>query len=113
MASVASTTAHASPVTAGPITSAAPALLNLTAFRTAASEVTSSFSLPISKDQLLGIPLQIASQIERAIAFVWNQVIIEGLGTSILQEQRQRPLAVLVLHRPWLMRLRSRVLRKL
>ncbi|EXJ56013.1 hypothetical protein A1O7_08944 [Cladophialophora yegresii CBS 114405] len=65
----------------GPIT-ASPSLLNLTAFKTAAADVTSSFSLPTA-EQLLCFPLRFASLIDRAVLFIWHQVFVEGLGINI------------------------------
>ncbi|ETI21575.1 hypothetical protein G647_07922 [Cladophialophora carrionii CBS 160.54] len=65
----------------GPIT-ASPSLLNLTAFKTAAAEVTSSFTLP-SAEQLLRFPLRFASLIDRAVLFIWHQVFVESFGINI------------------------------
>ncbi|OAL37650.1 hypothetical protein AYO20_03157 [Fonsecaea nubica] len=85
MVSVESTAAQAvSAVTQGPITSASPALLNLTNLRTVAADVTSSFSLPLAKNPLFRFPLRVASQIDRALLHVWNRFILEGLGISSL-----------------------------
>ncbi|KAH0847650.1 hypothetical protein AYO21_02919 [Fonsecaea monophora] len=85
MVSVESTAAQAvSAVTQGPITSASPALLNLTNLRTVAADVTSSLSLPLAKNPLFRFPLRVASQIDRALLHVWNRFILEGLGISSL-----------------------------
>ncbi|KIW33284.1 uncharacterized protein PV07_00144 [Cladophialophora immunda] len=85
MVSVESTAAQAaSAVAHGPITSASPALLNLTNLRTAAANVTSSFSLPLSKHPIFRFPLRLASRIDRALLNIWNQFILEGLGISSL-----------------------------
>jgi hypothetical protein len=81
MVSVQSTTLQAASAFTGPITSS-PALLNLTAFKTAAADVTSSFSLP-SADQLLRLPLRLASLIDRTVLFVWHHVFVESLGINL------------------------------
>ncbi len=83
MVSVESTAAQASIFThgQGPITSS-PSLLNLTAFKTAAADVTSSFSLPTA-EQLLRLPLRFASLIDRAVLFLWHQVFVETFGINI------------------------------
>ena len=93
MVSVESTFAQASSVFThgqGPIT-ASPSLLNLTAFKTAAADVTSSLSFPFT-DQILRFPLRIASLIDRAVLFVWHQVFVETLGINIFATGG-RPLA--------------------
>ena len=81
MVSVESTTVQAASAFTGPITSS-PALLNLTALKTAAAEVTSSFSLP-STDQLLRLPLRLVSLLDRAILLLWHQVFVESFGINI------------------------------
>jgi hypothetical protein len=93
MVSVESTAAQAASAFAhgqGPIT-ASPSLLNLTAFKTAAADVTSSFTLP-SAEQILRFPLRFASLIDRAVLFIWHQVFVESLGINIFTTGGQ-PLA--------------------
>ena len=82
MVSIESTAAQALSFTHAPITSASPALLNLTAFRSAAANVTSSLTA-LSTDQIFRLPLRITSQIDRALLFIWNQVILGGLRNNI------------------------------
>ncbi|OAP62662.1 hypothetical protein AYL99_01889 [Fonsecaea erecta] len=85
MVSVESTAAQAaSAVAHGPITSASPALLNLTNLRTAAANVTSSFALPLTKHPIFRFPLRLASRIDRALLHIWNRFILEGFGITSL-----------------------------
>lgn len=82
MVSVESTAAQvSSAVTRGPITPS-PALLNFTAFTTAAVGVTSSFE-SLSRDNIFRLlPLRIVSQINRALLLVQNTFAL-GVGANI------------------------------
>jgi hypothetical protein len=73
MVSVESTTLQATTAITGPITSSA-ALLNLTALRTAATDVTST----LSKNRFLDIPLRFAALFDRTVLFIWHQIVVEA-----------------------------------
>ncbi|KIX08616.1 uncharacterized protein Z518_03272 [Rhinocladiella mackenziei CBS 650.93] len=61
---------------------ASPAV-NLTRIGAATANLTSSFVLP-SKDQVVRIPIRLASQIDRALLHIWNHFILDTLGINTL-----------------------------
>ncbi|KIW87938.1 uncharacterized protein Z519_11523 [Cladophialophora bantiana CBS 173.52] len=85
MVSVEATAAQAASAFAhGPMTSASPALLNLTSLKATAANVTSAFSLPFSIHPIFRFPLRLTSRIDRTLLHIWSRFILEGLGTNSL-----------------------------
>ena len=81
MVSVDSTLAQAASAISD-MPNASPAV-NLTSIKAATVNVTSSFFSAPPVEQLLRVPFRIASQIDRALLYTWNHIVLGGLGINI------------------------------